>query len=213
MYRNEPCATTIWAITNVLWHFLESITLSAHHHQSPPDQMPSGTRFVPCCNWVMLLYQVDAQFAEEETAFTQTSDTMTKQLLEAACLLVEVVRMPESCQFFFYRTDALLHLACLEFRVAHEDLLAKSTKEGATSSLRVYLELVGSKARERCGGCHQSRDDDVEMLTCRGLLRKWRDVGKGRVSRESCTLDLEVFLYKSMPKYIRDKDTRPVVVD
>jgi len=98
-----------------LGHHKCAVALSRKYH-SVSTSLPISTRpnaiGDKVCSMlqlgVMLLYQVYAQFAVEETAFTQTSDAMTKQLLEAACLLAEVVRMPESCQFFFYRTDALL---------------------------------------------------------------------------------------------------------
>jgi len=121
---------------------------------------------------VVLLYQVDAQFTLEEEGVTQTSDATAAQLLKAVCLLAEVVEMPESFSYYCYKTDALLDLACLEFRLAHENLFPNATTRSATSKLRIYLDLLLSKARKVCGGCEQSHDDDVEMLTCRCVRRK-----------------------------------------
>jgi len=105
------------------------------------------------------------------------------QLQYAGDLFNFVIRMPESFQQFKLRSDAQIHLACLSFRIAHENTCAEValhlapetpitpiTKHMGICYLEDYLDLVVAHARTRCGGCSLNRDDNVNMLTCKYVV-------------------------------------------
>ena len=57
-------------------------------------------------------------------------------------------------------TPARLHLAHLAFDAGHEDT--------ALAHLQNYLSWCVEQGRNRCAGCHQTRGEDAQMLTCGG---------------------------------------------
>jgi len=136
---------------------------------------------------------------------------------EAAQWLRTALRLALTHDFGFEQESTLLHLSFLAFDTGEEEEALDRLKQYLQAQVDRARSRCGGCGQQRgddapmltCGGCSVARfcnEDHQRMASKKGgrkpvrhkdmclLLRKWRQVVKGKATAESCTPDLLAFL-------------------
>ena len=136
---------------------------------------------------------------------------------DAAQWLRTALRLAQTHRFYVENESALLHLSFLAFDTGEEEEALDRLKQylqAQVDGARSYCKGCGQQRGDdapmlTCGGCSVARfcnEDHQRMASKKGgrkpvrhkdvcsLLRKWRQVVKGKATAESCTPDLLAFL-------------------